>query len=170
MSSFAELCPPETEDKFMALLERGNFRSVAARACGLNPGTVDNWIKRGDGRDRRQGPPPADMIRFARRVLQAEATAETTVVDNIINAAEKDGNVGLKFLGRRYSGRWGEKIETTVTLRWVDKVVNSLRSGEVTMDALEANFSPIEIEEIQKALEAPIKEGEFRELGVDAGP
>ena len=163
MQSFAELCPPEIEEKFIAILRKGNHRSVAARACNLNPDTVDGWVRRGDGRDRRSGPPSGDVVRFAKRVLEAEALAEVDVVGNIIDAAEKDGNVGLKFLARRYSHRWGEKIETTVNVNWVMQAVKMIRSGDVTLEILEQTLGHEPMLEIQKALEAPV-EGEYSEV------
>ena len=164
--TFLQDCPPEIEEKFIDLLRKGNYRSVAARACGLNPSTVNNWIKRGDGRDRNGSPPDGDLVRFARRALEAEALAETDVVENIIDASEKDGNVGLKFLGRRYMKRWGEKTEATVTVvSWLDKAIEMLKAGDVTLDVLENTLGPQLMLDVRKRLESgDTVEGEYEEV------
>jgi hypothetical protein len=163
--SFAELCPPEIEDKFIGILKRGNHRTVAARMCGLNPSTVSSWINRGDGRDRESAG-NGDLVRFAKRVLEAEAEAEDTLVGNVLDAAEKDGNVAIKFLSRRYPDRWGEKTEATVkVVSWLDKALDMLKSGEVTLDVLETTLGPQLMLDVRKRLSpGDAVEGEYKEV------
>jgi hypothetical protein len=99
------LLTPELEGRFVGMLLKGTYRTVAARACGLSPITVERWIKRGRGKDPTR-PPFPEYVRFVRLVEQAEAMVESDVTGNIVHRSKYDHNAGLAWLRTRYPERW----------------------------------------------------------------
>jgi hypothetical protein len=99
------LLTPDVEGRFLAALSKGMYRNVAAELCGLKPGTVEKWMKRGRGsiKDR---PPSPEYVGFVRRVEQAEAMARGQVEVNLVARSKYDHNAGLAWLRTRYPDQW----------------------------------------------------------------
>lgn len=105
---------PETLDKIVGHLRRGNYREAAARAAGITDRTLQIWLKRGrENADAVERGEEAldDFGLLYCEVLRAEAEAETRICGGIVDLAERLGKpeVLLKFLERRYPDRWGRR-------------------------------------------------------------
>lgn len=83
------LLTPVIEDRFLGALQAGNTYTDAARACGLNPITVEKWLKRGRGHDPHRVP-THEYVRFARMAEEAKATAKVMVVGNVVARSRVD--------------------------------------------------------------------------------
>lgn len=162
--STASTITPDQENELYELIKAGNFPTVACQAVGLHPSTYARWIKRGEYRDR-EGKPTPDQVRFANRMREAEAMAETEVVKKISAAVEKDPEMGLKFLSRRFRARWAESRE--VNVNWTIKAVEAIKSGDLTLDDLRAELGD-EMTEKVKQLLPQVVEGEFVDAPIEA--
>ncbi len=130
-----------TSDVFGAVIEAvraGNYLHAAAGAGGVSVDTVGEWIRRGEGRDKRASSPL--YARFARALREAEAEAERRAVSvlsenlfgysaqtkEVSEAVDNAGNVigrhskviertirdprsAIEFLRRRFPERWGDR-------------------------------------------------------------
>lgn len=98
--------PPKlTEERLqaiLAILRRGCFRSVAARAAGISPRTLQRWMELG------KRSPHGLYGRLARAVPLAEAKSEASAVAAIFAAGKKDAKFYCWFLERKYPHRWGQ--------------------------------------------------------------
>lgn len=150
--STSDVVTPEIEDKLYDLIKAGNYPSIACQAVGLSPATYNHWIRRGEYRDRKASPNP-DHVRFAQRMREAEAIAETEVVKKITESVDKNPEMGLKFLSRRYRARWAESRE--INVNWTIKAVEALKSGDLTIEDLEAEIGAEMTEKVKLMLEAP---------------
>ena len=150
---------PEIEDELYRLISAGNYPAIACQAVGIPPSLYTNWIKRGEYRDRRGDPTP-DQVRFAQRMREAEALAETKVVQAITDpkTLEKYPELGLKFLSRRYKDRWGDTQE--ININWTLQAVQYIKDGEMTLKDLADEISPARLAEIKALLPPEIIENE----------
>lgn len=94
---------PEVQERVCHALERGNFRSVAARYAGISPRTLREWMATGESN------PDSPEGNFRRAVMGAEVAAETKLVEAIMLAAESDPRHGQWLLAHRHSSRWADK-------------------------------------------------------------
>jgi hypothetical protein len=157
---------PEVEESLFALITAGNFPEVACASIGLPYSSYKNWIKIGEGRDRRTQPSP-EYIAFANRMREAEGKAEVEVVKMVVAGMPKDPALGLKFLARRFKSRWSETI--THEISWVVRAVQMLQTGDVTLEALESTLPADEYELVRtKFLEAPAVDGDFVDIPKEA--
>lgn len=93
-----------TADRIAGLLRAGNYDAVAARAVGVSPRTLRDWLQRG----RTSTLPTDDAYRdLAERVDRARAEGEALHVTRIVRAAEDDWHASAWFLERSYPERWG---------------------------------------------------------------
>lgn len=101
------------------LLERGNTYSATARAAGLHPQTVSDWVARGReliGRD----PEGLDekerlFLEFATRVEKARAIAEVRAVERVRQAGETQWQAAAWYLERSNPGDWGRVQRSEVS-------------------------------------------------------
>jgi hypothetical protein len=95
---------PEVHDSIVKLIESGNYIEVACQACGISTPTYYNWLKRGE-----DGEEP--FLSFFNAVRDAEAIAETRMVETINEAAtkNKDWKAAMEYLGRKKPDRWARK-------------------------------------------------------------
>jgi hypothetical protein len=157
-----DLLTPELTTRLYDLIVAGNFTEIACRACAVSPQTYRSWIKKGEGRDRLR-PAEEPYITFARRMKQAEGIAETNIVKMVVDGIPKDPSLGLKVLSRRFKDRWSETVKHEIS--WVVKAIHMLRSGDVTLEALESELPADDFEMVRtKFLENPIVEGEYIEV------
>ena len=151
----------EITEALYNLIKAGNYSSVACRALGLYPGVYSNWLRQGEGRDRRQ-PATPETVAFAIRMRQAEAEAEVAAVKVVVEGSIKDPTLGLKFLGRRFRNRWGEFEVHKVD--WTIRAINMLKAGDVTMDDLVKTFDKPALEEIKARMLESGEEAEWVEI------
>ena len=101
-----------------------------------------NYMRVGDGLPTDWRPAPEDIPRikeFSQKVKVAQAQAEVDIVTNIKAKAMTDPDIGLKFLARRYPGRWGDR-SLQIKVAWNVEAARSLEAGEVTWEILEQEF------------------------------
>lgn len=160
---------PKIQATLIEHIRNGNHISVACRAVGIARTTYANWVKWAENQDRRNpNPPPPELIEFIDRIREAEAACEVEIVQNIRSEVMNDGELGLKFLARRYPERWGERKEIhNYDKDWRVVALGMLRRGEITQEALEEALPKELYSEVAKMIEAPQEEaieGEFKEL------
>ena len=167
---------PKLQETLIEYIRNGNHIRVACRAVGIHPGTYAKWVKWAEYKDRlNPKPPPPELIEFIDRIREAEALCEAEMVKHIRSDAMDDGELGLKFLSRRYPERWGERKEIhNYDKDWRVVALGMLRRGEITQEALEEALPKELYSEVAKMIEAPqdgeIIEGELRiEIPQDAG-
>jgi hypothetical protein len=108
---------PEVEALFIGYMRLGSYVKDACHACGINPDTYYDWVKKGERGEE-------GYISFSDAVKKASA-------EGILGALAKvrAGKVGWQaqawFLERRDSASWGrhEKVEHTIDLHEAVKVV-----------------------------------------------
>lgn len=94
---------PEIADRIVQIVEAGNYREVAANLAGISPTTFRAWMRKG------KEEADSDFGDFRRRVLKAEATAETNMVLAIAAKAGEDPKHAQWWLERKFPDRWGKK-------------------------------------------------------------
>ena len=82
-------------DKFLALIKAGNFKTVAARACGFTAETLCQWEKKKPG--------------FSDQIKKAEAECESLLVARIVKASGDQWTASAWMLERKNFERWGKK-------------------------------------------------------------
>lgn len=122
-------------DEICALVENGNYISVASAACGLGDGTIRNWRARGralieanpdiDLEDPEQFPDKrlpegwtwldGQAWRLENRLSQSEAKAEAYAVLIVRKHMPDQWTAAMTYLERRFPQRWRKRqtIETT---------------------------------------------------------
>lgn len=100
---------PEVAQAICAAVAAGNFRQVAARAAGVSPRTLGDWLAK--GKAQATGP----YADFLRAVLRAEQDAEMAMVKRVVEAASQDAKHAEWFLERKFPDRWGRKDRREVT-------------------------------------------------------
>lgn len=99
----------KVRDRIIVALKQGNYRSAACRFGGINPETLRLWLRRGE-RDEAEGR-RTKYVRFLQRVIDAESTAEVTMVAQWKSAMPQDWRAVRDFLARRWPDRWAQKSE-----------------------------------------------------------
>lgn len=90
----------ELQDRFVQIIQSGNYRSVAASAVGIHPDTVNDWMK------KKRKP----YTGFSVAVRKAEADAQRMMVNAIVKAgAQGDWRAALEFLARKFPKEWAKK-------------------------------------------------------------
>lgn len=99
---------PELQAKILELIRNGNYASVAAQACGIDPSTFRRWMSRG-----KTGEEP--FCAFYTAVKTARAEAEAMLVDIVKTAAFDNWQAAMRML-EALSPRWArcEKVKQTV--------------------------------------------------------
>lgn len=85
---------PETAKKVCDAIRAGNYKEAAARYAGLNPETVNQWLRR--------------YPEFSAMVHEAEAAAEVRIVAQWQQQIPQNWQAAKDFLARRYPERWAE--------------------------------------------------------------
>lgn len=85
-------------------LREGNRLQVAARIAGVGVPTVEEWMRRGRGLDRRPATP--FYVQFVKDVEMAQAEAEQTAVQSINRSIRQgDARTAIWFLERQAAWR-----------------------------------------------------------------
>ena len=95
---------PAVRGRVLEALRRAH-RAVAARAAGISPDTLGEWMERGrermpDEPEPRRAQSP-QFAQFAQEVLEAEAAAEVGVTQELRDQMEEDHRAAMAFLERR---------------------------------------------------------------------
>lgn len=96
------LLTPAVQKKIVNCILAGNYQEVAARAAGIKPRTMKLWMA--EGRKR----PDSNFAKFMNAVLEAEADAESGVVEKALKAGSDDPANYWKWLERKHGIRWGK--------------------------------------------------------------
>jgi len=110
--AFYEL-PEDRITALLALIEVGNFFTVACRCAGVSAEVFNKWMKLGadPGSTSKSTVDPESAkepyYSFARLVRQKEALAESRAVEQIQKAGDRDWRAAAHFLGTRSPNRWG---------------------------------------------------------------
>lgn len=99
----ARLESVELREKILSLIRDGNYKEVAARACGIKGPQFSNWLAEG----RRR--PDSIFGQFYEEMEEAEADAESRMVRRITTAAEIDPKEAHWWLARKFPERWARK-------------------------------------------------------------
>lgn len=89
-------------------LRAGAWRKVAARLAGISPGTLWEWMERGEAE------PDSIFGRFRVEVIKAESEVEHDVGKVALDGALKDPKLALDYLRVRHRRRWDPKREPAV--------------------------------------------------------
>jgi hypothetical protein len=90
-------------EKILLALRMGAFREVACRVAGIHPSTLCRWMQRED----------EPYASFAREVEEAEAAVEVRASHVLLEGAEKDPILAMRWLERRHKDRWAARNEVT---------------------------------------------------------
>lgn len=111
---------PERADKILTILRNHGFRGTAARAAGIDPNTLSNWLALGEDRIvvGKDGKPAvrkarAQFIKFRQDVENAESASETELVKDIVETESWKAKAFI--LSRRYPDRWQERRAVEVS-------------------------------------------------------
>ena len=86
--------------RILHILKQGNYRSVAARAVGIDPVTFADWMNRG-----QQGEEP--YYSFYADVIRAESEAEQEMIRCITKAGRHTWQAAAWYLERKHPERYG---------------------------------------------------------------
>lgn len=99
----------DTHEAIVEALRQGNFLETAAALAGCTTAQVRRWLREG-------ADPQSDCHRFAMDVAKAMASAESTALSYLREAAAAgDLKAVTWFLERRFPERWGAKVQHIVS-------------------------------------------------------
>ena len=110
-----------TETKMKAitdLLERGNTYTASAKAVGINPATLSQWVRRGKELSmlsRQLDETERSFVEFSQAVEKARATAEIRAVEKIRQAGDSSWQAAAWYLERANPQDWGLIRRTEIT-------------------------------------------------------
>lgn len=100
---------PEREERLIALLRAGQYRSSACAAVGISDRTFRNWLEKGEQGDVR-------FSELSRKVREAEADAENRVIVQILIHGKEDWRALSWWAERRFPNRWGDAKAASIKL------------------------------------------------------
>ena len=119
----------ECAAKIIELVRKGNFKTTAARAAGIHPDTLDNWIKR--GKEEGEG----KYFLFFTALEKADAQAEIDGVAKWTKHQDNSPEAIKEFLRRRFQ-HWNvpdkQEVKAEIT---EDKDVIDARVDEYFAEA-----------------------------------
>ncbi len=136
---------PEIQEQICLSLRLGNFRETAAAAAGVSSRTLRNWL-----RLAAANKDPV-YVKFAKALELAEALGETRDVAKMAKAGGEDWRSIAWRLERRFSKRWGQHINISLT----EEIDKMLRLAEKVLD--DDAFGKL-LEAITTATEARVEE------------
>jgi transposase len=92
---------PSVREKILTAIRAGNYRHVAARGAGVPLRTFTGWCVR--GRRAKSGA----SWEFWLSLLEAEQSAEISMVELVVKAAQGDAKYAEWWLERKFPERWG---------------------------------------------------------------
>lgn len=106
---------PEVRDRLFNAIAIGATMDLACRCAGLNPSTVSEWVRRGEGRDKR--PPTPEFAEFAADIRRAIADSELKLLSRWSAASKHDWRAAMALLARRFPERWSDNRRIQVEVR-----------------------------------------------------
>jgi transposase len=94
---------PEIRGRLCEALRDGNYYEAACAKAGVHYGSFRNWMRK--GRRAKSG----EFFEFFKAVREAEADAETAVVQQWRSQIPENWQAARDFLARRFPDRWGPK-------------------------------------------------------------
>lgn len=91
------LLDPRRRQTFLAAIRAGNRLQVAARFAGISPSTVEEWVRRGQGRDSVRPKTPFH-VQLVEDIENAKADAEVYALAIIRAAMREDPKWAVWFL------------------------------------------------------------------------
>jgi len=94
----------ELIEKVFNLIRAGNFRYIAAAACGVNIGTWQKWIRVGSAQIREHAESGSDLHKEAhlvRAIEKAEADTHNDIIQDVLLGDNMQAK--LWYLERRYN-------------------------------------------------------------------
>lgn len=92
----------DTLDRLATMLRAGNYVTVAARAVGVAPDRLAEWLERGASSD----PDERSFVELRERLDRARADAEVRHVALVAAAAAENWQAAAWLLERQYPDRW----------------------------------------------------------------
>ena len=96
-------------DLLLQHIRNGNRLQTAARLAGIAPRTVEEWRRRGEGRDTQRPSTPL-YKQFSVDLDEAEAFAESEAVAAVKAHMPRDYNAAKFWLQTRHPEAWGDKV------------------------------------------------------------
>ena len=109
----------EITECICGLIEKGNYPSTAAAACGIGESTFYKYMQWGEyhtTKSGRKARPKKQFKEFRERIKKSEKIAETHYLNEIRKAAIGDENrkpqwqAAAWVLERKYGDKWGNKL------------------------------------------------------------
>jgi hypothetical protein len=103
--------------RFLTALRAGASRDAAATFSGINPETMQRWLRIAAGKGKRHKPPYAPIqpgpehVEFARLVREAEASVQVQVEANLTALTRKDFQAAKYVAEKKYPKVWGPEAE-----------------------------------------------------------
>lgn len=97
-------------------IAKGNYAVTACGLCGIDVHSLMDWVHLGEqdvllGRENL-------YTQLVSSLKEAEAKAESEIVDVVRNSAKEDKNwiAGMTFLERRHPDRWGRRERKSIEI------------------------------------------------------
>lgn len=108
------LLTQECQNKIVQVLRGGSSRSAAAGFAGITPGTLNNWLRKGEAVAAREGDEElsGDDVQYLElyiAVMKAEAELEASLVKRWEAETVDDWQAAMQLLSRRFPDRWASK-------------------------------------------------------------
>jgi len=151
------------EDKMKAitdLLERGNTYTASAKAVGINPATLSQWVRKGKELQmlsRELDTTEQLFVEFSLAVEKARAVAEVRAVEKIRQAGDSSWQAAAWYLERANPQDWGLVRRTEITGAEGGAIQIDVESVNRKLEALIAN-TVIDVEAVEASpepLESP---------------
>lgn len=95
-------CTPKVTAKVVAVLEKGGYRSTAARAAGISYESLRKWVRRGEAGE-------SAFVAFSASVKKAEADAEPALTEMVFEAGRVSWQAAMTLMERRWPSRWARR-------------------------------------------------------------
>lgn len=122
---------PELAQSYLAALRTGMFSDSAARAIGIQPAWIQEWVEMGLTPGATE-----PYVSFARGVVAAETAEQVPVIQAWKNAASVDWKAGAAYLAARYPAEWGPKATRTRQLGDLQPSARDVEADEQLVEQL----------------------------------
>ncbi len=131
---------PQNREKLIQLAALGSPPDVTAKAAGIHPMTLENWLEKGraltdrlnEGEDLE--PVEKDFVDFYLRYTQVTANAVVSLLGVLQTQARKNPHIALKLLEKLDPENFGAKTE----LKMSGKVKHGHLHAHVAVGSIEA--------------------------------
>lgn len=96
-----------TATRIVHALQMGHSHASAAKLAGINPGTLAQWLFKGDTDEDTDA--TRDYVALRCAVMLAEASAEDLALRGVLAAGATDWKASAWWLSRRHHQTWAER-------------------------------------------------------------